>query len=68
MEKLGGVFRNGKRVLKQYEEVFGEKFPIFYLCHSGEPDGVFEEIKKAIKTKKPYHPEIEEVDGRPVTY
>ena len=57
-----------KKLLKQYEETFGEKFPVFELFYSGDPDSVLEKIKKAIKTKKRYRSKHEKVNGEPVIY
>ena len=43
------------KLLKEYEERFNEGFPTFHFM--GDDDGMAKEIKKSLKTGKPYDPE-----------
>ena len=60
--------REIEKALEEYRDKFGEGFPVYYFVSSGDIGGMLKEIKRAIKTGKPYEPELKEVDGEPVVY
>ena len=57
-----------EKALNKYSKVFGVGFPSFLVPDSDEL--ILEEIKKALKTGKPYEPDYKMVDdkGNPIVY
>lgn len=61
--------KEATEALKRYREKFDEGFPTFYFTSNNDIEGMIKEINKAIKTGKPYEPELEEEkNGEPVFY
>ncbi len=49
-----------EKALADYKMKFGEGFPTFYFYSNGDIDGLIKEIRKAIRTGKPYEPKLKE--------
>ena len=58
-----------KEAMEKYRKRFKEGFPSYYFTANDEIEKMMEEINKAIKTGKPYEPDVEtEKDGKPIAY